>query len=234
MTRITLVLTALVAWLLLPGHSTPAAAAAPGAGWVPPLEGPLRVRRGFDRPAQDWNSGHRGVDLAGAAGAVVRAAGAGTVTFAGVLAGRGVITVSHGDLRTTYEPVTATVTVGTAVSVGAPVGRLAVGHGLPRPGETLLHWGLRRGDDYLDPLGLLHRAPPRLLPQWGSTAAGAGHARPRGVAGPHVAAAAVGRPEADRRATAGSGGASEARGVAAIAAAAVATGVAAQRSRRRG
>ena len=45
----------------------------------------------------------------------------GTVVFAGVLAGRGVVSVAHpGGLRTTYEPVTATVAVGDVVARGRP------------------------------------------------------------------------------------------------------------------
>ena len=56
------------------------------------LDWPLRPRpavlRTFDAPSPNWNRGHRGVDLAGAPGQPVYAAGAGTVVFAGELAGR--------------------------------------------------------------------------------------------------------------------------------------------------
>jgi murein DD-endopeptidase MepM/ murein hydrolase activator NlpD len=73
------------------------------------------------------------------------------VTFAATLAGRGVVVVDHGGTRTTYEPVTATVPVGATVTAGTPVGRLAAGS---HCGATpCLHWGLRRGSTYLDPLG---------------------------------------------------------------------------------
>ncbi|MFZ0530373.1 MAG: peptidoglycan DD-metalloendopeptidase family protein, partial [Propionicimonas sp.] len=84
------------------------------------------------------------------------------VTFAGTLAGRGVVVVSHGDLRTTYLPVDAAVTVGTSVAAGQRIGDLVGGH--PCPGGTCLHWGLKRGADYLDPLSLLGEAALRLLP----------------------------------------------------------------------
>ena len=56
----------------------------------------------------------------GTVGQPVRAALPGTVTFAGMLAGRGVVVVDHGATRTTYEPVAATVAVGTPVAAGAP------------------------------------------------------------------------------------------------------------------
>ncbi|QGN51009.1 peptidoglycan DD-metalloendopeptidase family protein [Micromonospora sp. WMMC415] len=141
------------------------AAAAPAVGayhW--PLPGTPPVVRRFDPPPQPWLSGHRGVDLAAAPGTPVRAAGAGTVTFAGMVAGRPVVTVTHaGGLRTTYEPVRPAVEVGAPVPAGGPVGHLLAGH--PGcPAASCLHWGLRRGDVYLDPLALVGRGPVRLLP----------------------------------------------------------------------
>jgi murein DD-endopeptidase MepM/ murein hydrolase activator NlpD len=125
---------------------------------------PPHVTRRFDPPPQPWSAGHRGVDLASAPGAEVRAAGGGTVVFAGVIAGRGVVSVAHpGGLRTTYEPVIATVVVGAQVGRGDLIGRLAAGHpGCPV--AACLHWGLRRDDVYLDPLALLGLGRARLLP----------------------------------------------------------------------
>ncbi|SNY14427.1 Peptidase family M23 [Paractinoplanes atraurantiacus] len=124
-------------------------------GW--PLSAPTVVRR-FDPPAQPWLTGHRGVDLAGQPGTPVSSAGPGTVVFAGELAGRGVVSIAHaGGLRTTYEPVTASVARGDVVAGGAVIGALQAGH----PG---LHWGLRRGELYLDPLALLGLGRVRLLP----------------------------------------------------------------------
>ena len=52
-------------------------------------------------------------------GQPVHTALAGTVTYAGLLAGRGVVVVDHGATRTTYEPVTAAVAVGAARRRGA-------------------------------------------------------------------------------------------------------------------
>src|SRR5690606_20733419 len=77
--------------------------------WVWPLTPTPRVERRFDPPSHPWGAGHRGVDLAGAVGQPVRSAGTGVVVYAGLLAGRGVVSVSHGALRTTYEPVAPTV-----------------------------------------------------------------------------------------------------------------------------
>jgi hypothetical protein len=73
--------------------------------------------------------------------------------------------VSHGDTRTTYEPVSASVLVGDSVTQGAVIGTLqAVGsHCMPR---ACLHWGWIRGETYLDPLRLVGAGPVRLLPLW--------------------------------------------------------------------
>ena len=125
---------------------------------------PTTVVRPFDPPPQPWLAGHRGVDLAGVPGATVVSAAAGTVIFAGVVAGRGVVSVAHPDgLRTTYEPVAATVRTGDTVLAGTTVGTLVAGHpGCPV--AACLHWGLRRMDVYLDPLTLAGRGRVRLLP----------------------------------------------------------------------
>lgn len=139
--------------------------ASPGDGYGWPLPGPLRVGRAFAPPRTTYGPGHRGVDLVAAAGTGVLAAGGGTVVFAGPLAGRGVVSVQHPDgLRTTYEPVLASVAVGAVVTAGDVLGALEPGH--PGcPAAACLHWGVRRGvADYLDPLRLLGRWEVRLLP----------------------------------------------------------------------
>lgn len=136
----------------------------PGTGYRWPLAGEPAVTRPFDPPARRWLPGHRGVDLAGRPGTVVRAAGAGVVFFAGPVAGRGVVSIDHpGGLRTTYQPVEPTRSAGDPVAAGDPIGILAAGHaGCPIP--ACLHWGLRRGATYLDPLALLGLGRVRLLP----------------------------------------------------------------------
>lgn len=137
------------------------------------LSWPLRpgvpvVTRHFDAPSPNWQRGHRGVDLAGVPGQPVFAAGPGTVAFAGMLAGRPVVSVAHpGGLRTSYEPVNAVVSPGQLVDVSSPLGRLAAGHpGCPTP--ACLHWGAMWGPaaraDYVDPLGLLATTRIRLKP----------------------------------------------------------------------
>ena len=145
--------------------------------WTWPVGSPTSppsVVRQFAPPDRPWLAGHRGVDLEAGVGTTVRAAGAGVVYYAGRLAGRGVVAVVHGDLRTTYEPVTAAVSVGLQVAAGQAIGRLeSPGHCVP---TACLHWGLVREDSYLDPLSLLSGGPVRLLPLGG--AALAGHAVP--------------------------------------------------------
>ena len=153
----------LVACLLAVLLAAPGGARAdPDAPAVWPLEPQPQVVQAFDLPESPWGAGHRGVDLLGRPGQEVHTALAGTVAFAGTLAGRGVVVVDHGGRRTTYEPVDPVVTPGTAVSTGQVIGHLQTGlsHCSPR---ACLHWGLLRGEEYLDPLALLGRAPVRLL-----------------------------------------------------------------------
>ncbi len=159
------VLAPVLGWgVAAPGDASatePGSVAPPSVG-VPPVD-PLRVVRGFAPPAQQWSAGPRGVDLLGTEGAPVRAALSGVVSFTGPVAGRPVVSVTSGALRTTYEPVVATVREGEQVGAGQPLGRLAAtpSHCPPR---VCLHWGLLRDRTYLDPMALLVGAPPRLLP----------------------------------------------------------------------
>lgn len=156
-------LVALPPLLLLALSSVQAAAAPrPGFGW--PLPGTPTVERGFAPPATAYGPGHRGVDLRASLGQPVLSAGPGRVTYAGLLAGRGVVTVTHaGGLRTTYEPVLASARVGDRVVHGSVLGRVSVGHAACRR-LTCLHWGLLRGQVYLNPLSLINGGPMRLLP----------------------------------------------------------------------
>lgn len=125
---------------------------AQAAAWRPPVE-PTRVLSPFAPGAANWDPGHRGVDLAAAPGTWVSAARTGTVVFAGELAGRGVVSIDHGALRTTYEPLDPLVSDGERVYAGEIIGRIAESGGHCR----CLHWGLKRGSTYLDPMALLRR-----------------------------------------------------------------------------
>jgi murein DD-endopeptidase MepM/ murein hydrolase activator NlpD len=145
-------------------------------GYVPPVPGvdpPSGVERLFDPPEEEWGPGHRGVDLVAPESSRVVSPGPGVVTFAGQVARRGVVVVTHPDgLRTSLEPVAASVPVGTAVAAGTPIGVVegaqagegggtTPNHCAPR---SCVHWGVRRGERYIDPLSLLDRPPIVLLP----------------------------------------------------------------------
>jgi murein DD-endopeptidase MepM/ murein hydrolase activator NlpD len=152
--------------LLLP----PAAAGDTGDSWSWPLDPRPSVVGLFEAPDSPYGAGNRGVDLAGSVGQTVFAIGAGVVTFAGVLAGRGVVVVAHGRLRSTYEPVSAAVADGDTVSGGQPIGVLA-SVGSHCPPDACLHLGVIRGSVYVDPLSLLPKPPIRLKPLAGTATA---------------------------------------------------------------
>ncbi|MFL6088699.1 MAG: hypothetical protein ACJ71Z_00985 [Aeromicrobium sp.] len=88
----------------------PPAAAGDGSwAWPVPHEGPLDPEHGFDAPDTPYGPGHRGIDVPTVVGASVATVAAGVVSFAGTVAGVGVVTVDHGAERSTYQPVTASV-----------------------------------------------------------------------------------------------------------------------------
>ncbi|WP_406725292.1 M23 family metallopeptidase [Streptomyces sp. GD-15H] len=150
------------------GAGSGSGAAAPGSG-VPvvgrvwPVGVRPRVLRGWEPPETRYGRGHRGVDLTAAPGTPVRAVAAGRVSYAGRVAGRGVVSVELSGtgvppLRTTYEPVLPSVEKGAEVAPGEVIGTVAAtGSHCTAP---CLHWGLLRADVYLNPLALL---PPQLL-----------------------------------------------------------------------
>jgi murein DD-endopeptidase MepM/ murein hydrolase activator NlpD len=164
--RLPLRLVVLVAALvpaLLPGAGAAGGTAETTAVGVWPLRPQPEIVRRFDPPDSPWGVGHRGVDLAGRPGQVVRSSLFGRVTYAAALAGRGVVVVDHGATRTTYEPVRAEVRLGQTVSAGDRLGRLELTGSHCLPGACL-HWGWISGEEYLDPLRLIGAAPVRLLP----------------------------------------------------------------------
>lgn len=95
----------------------------------------------------------------------IHASNAGTVTYAGTLFNRGVVSITHGLLRTTYTPVTPLVHTGDQVASGQVIGLLQPGHCPSRP---CLHWGLLVGHGrhvrYYDPSILLGPGRVRLEP----------------------------------------------------------------------
>lgn len=143
--------------------SAPAAVAAPAP--PPPLLRPVEgdAGRAFDAPQQKWGRGHRGVNLAARPGEAVLASADGTVAFAGRVVDREVISLTHaGGYRTTHQPVHATVTVGQRVRAGDVIGYVMAGTECP---DGCLHWGLKLGEQYLDPMRYLATTGVRLLPE---------------------------------------------------------------------
>lgn len=153
----------------VPPEPDPAVPAVGRAWPVGPVGARPAVLRGWEPPATLYGRGHRGVDLAAPPGTPVRAVAPGRISYAGRVAGRGVVSLqlSGTDLRTTYEPVRATVTKGEEVDAGDVLGTVEpTGSHCTTP---CLHWGLLRGSTYLNPLSLLppdllSHGPSRLLP----------------------------------------------------------------------
>ena len=150
------------------GAVRPGPAAGQVGRWRWPLAPRPHVLRRFRAPPDPYAAGHRGLDLAATRGSPVLAVEGGAVTHSGWVAGRGTVTVEHADgLRSTYEPVTAEVTVGARVVAGQRLGVLAALPG-STPGHcgvrSCLHLGARRGEAYVDPWPLLAGGRVVLLP----------------------------------------------------------------------
>ena len=128
----------------------PTARAELGVRLVPPVDGPISAA--FDEPEGTYGPGHRGVDYRVEVGTPVRAAGDGSVTFAGVVAGVRAVTLSHGSgIETTYTGLSRIeVQVGERIEEGRFLGASGTVHDVPA-----LHLGVKVRGEYVDPVDLL-------------------------------------------------------------------------------
>jgi murein DD-endopeptidase MepM/ murein hydrolase activator NlpD len=141
-------------------RATPPSADLSSLGWVWPASA-FRLARPYVAPAHEYGPGHRGIDLALPEGMPVRAPADGVVAFAGSVAGRGILTIDHGDgLVTTLEPVQSQLAAGTAVRRGEDIAALGAG-GHAEAGQ--LHFGVRLDGSYINPMLLLDGVPRAVL-----------------------------------------------------------------------
>ena len=140
-----------------------------------------RVIHPFEKPAQRWSAGHRGVDLAVPEhDRRVYAPAPGKVVFSGTVVNRKVLVIAHPDgRRSTFEPMDEALPAGTTVAAGEVIGTVAVtaGGNSERPyrrcSTPCLYWGVRqggaRGDgsgkeaEYINPMSLLGSKKPSIL-----------------------------------------------------------------------
>lgn len=133
----------------------PGALAQPPGGLVtyePPVVAP--VLDPFRLPAGPYGPGNRGIEYDTWPGQPVVAAAAGSVVFAGAVAGSLHVTIGHADgVRTSYAFLASIDVVrGQQLGQGELVGRA---------GETF-HFGARIGSIYVDPAALFGAGPPEV------------------------------------------------------------------------
>ena len=142
------------------GTTARPAARAPAGRWAWPVPAPHPVVRPFAAPATAYGAGHRGIDVGAASDTLVVAPDDGVVFFSGVVVDRPVLSITHdGGLVSSYEPVSSSLTAGTAVSRGSVVGTLLPGH----CAESCLHFGVRLHGEYVSPLNYLGGVPRAVL-----------------------------------------------------------------------
>jgi murein DD-endopeptidase MepM/ murein hydrolase activator NlpD len=139
----------------------PASAIAARGEWLWPLSGEHTVIRDYDVPATTYSAGHRGIDLPAEVDTPVLAPTDAVVSFAGSVAGRGIVTLRIGDVQISLEAVTALVTEGELVTKGQVVANVSTGSHC-----TCLHVGVRRSGEYLSPLSYFSAIPAAVLQPW--------------------------------------------------------------------
>lgn len=129
--------------------------------WQWPVPPPIRVVAPFRAPPTPYAAGHRGIDIASVPGSQVIAPAGGVVSFAGPVAGRGVLAIDHGGgVVSAIEPVDATVSAGTVVSAGESVATVAVGG---HCAAACTHFGVRVDGEYVSPFLFLGGIPLAVL-----------------------------------------------------------------------
>lgn len=157
---------ALAATTIIVAGALTTAAPVAAAGWLPPVAG--EATRLFDPGRHPFEAGrHRGVDLAAAPGAQVRAPCAGVIAFAGRVGTTGrVVTLRCGPWRVTHLPLaTIAARPGQSVDRGTPLGTVA-----RSTDHAGLHLGVRREGrrfGYVDPLDFLTTRPTPAPPPLG-------------------------------------------------------------------
>ena len=149
----------------------------------PTAESRPRVVHPFEKPAQRWSTGHRGVDLRVPENdRRVYAPAPGKVVFSGTVVNRKVLVIAHPDgRRSTFEPMDEALPVGTTVAAGEVIGTVATPDSVGGNGErpyrrcttACLYWGVRQGSargdgsgktaEYINPMSLLGSKEPSIL-----------------------------------------------------------------------
>jgi murein DD-endopeptidase MepM/ murein hydrolase activator NlpD len=126
------------------GDSTPSS-----SGFIWPVSGPVTSGFGWR-----WGRMHEGIDIGASYGAPVRAAGSGTIIYAGGMSGYGnIVVIDHGGgIATAYAHLSSIWIGGGSVSQGQPIG--AVGCTGQCTGNHL-HFEVRVNGSPVNPLGHL-------------------------------------------------------------------------------
>lgn len=144
--------------------TTAAAAESDPPGWLTPVPG-LQIVRAFDKPEQNWKSGHRGIDVAAAVGEPIRAPAAGTVRFSGSVAGKPVVSLEIDSYAVSFEPVRGQLSQGDAVVAGQIIGTVADASHCPDGCIHIGLWRLGQTKDYADPTNFFASDASVLLPE---------------------------------------------------------------------
>lgn len=129
--------------------------------WSWPVAGEMIVHD-WEKPKTSYSAGHRGIDLLTLVGAEVYASASGVVHYIGSIDNVPAISISHGEVRSTYQPVVAVVKIGQEVRKGELIGHI-VRRGNHCKAVSCLHFGVKRDAEYLDPNLFLTTTPKVVL-----------------------------------------------------------------------
>lgn len=101
-------------------------------------------------PRQNWQRGHRGLDVSASPGASIIAPFDGIIVFAGKVGGKDALSIrAPNGITLTFEPAESTVAQGTKVHRGEDIGAVS-GHS-DHCDNTCAHIGAKKNGTYIDP-----------------------------------------------------------------------------------
>ncbi|WP_253719906.1 D-alanyl-D-alanine carboxypeptidase family protein [Brevibacterium renqingii] len=149
------------------GESSQTSQASTGSGarnWTTPIPA-MEIIGAFDLPDEPWLKGHRGIDVLAVEDEPLRAPTAGTIRFAGSVAGMDTLSIlTESGHVLSFQPASTSMRKGEEFSAGERIGTVGAGGHCERSCLHIGAWPAETDQRYVDPGKLFGQEQSVLLP----------------------------------------------------------------------
>ncbi len=132
--------------------------------WTTPIPA-MEIIGAFDLPDEPWLKGHRGIDVLAVENEPLRAPTAGTIRFAGSVAGMDTLSIlTESGHVLSFQPASTSMRKGEAFSAGERIGAVGAGGHCERSCLHIGAWPAETDQRYVDPAKLFGQEQSVLLP----------------------------------------------------------------------